>query len=73
MQDCTQRVVINGSVSGWRSVTSGIPQGSVLGQVLFNFFISDIDSGIKGTLSMFADSTKLFDSDNMAEGLNRIE
>ena len=60
LSDRKQRVVINDKCSGWSEVSSRVPQGSVLGTIVFVIFINDIEDGICGNILKFADDTKLF-------------
>ena len=55
-----QRVVLNGSCSSYSTVESGVPQGSVLGPLLFLIYINDLERNIKSNIKFFADDTMLF-------------
>ena len=55
-----QRVVLNGQTSPWRPVLAGVPQGSILGPLLFLIYINDLPNRLKSNAKLFADDTSLF-------------
>ena len=55
-----QRVVLDNKVSGFLPVKSGIPQGTVLGPLMFLLYISDIDQNISSTIRLFADDCIMY-------------
>jgi len=55
-----QHVVLNDRSSAWMNVTSGVPQESVVGPLLFILYVNNITDGLQSTLEMFADDCKLY-------------
>ena len=54
-----QRVVLNGQTSFWRPVLAGVPQGSILGPLLFLIYTTDLPNQLKSNVKLFADDTSL--------------
>ena len=73
LKDRQQRVVVNGVYSDHGLVTSGVPQGSVLGPILFNIFISEIAECLNGKVCLFADDTKICNRVDVPGGIHQME
>jgi len=73
LDGCIQRVVVDGSMSGWRPETSGATLRSVLGPILFHIFVGSMDSGIEHSPGKLAGDTKLSGADVTPEGRGAIQ
>ena len=60
LSNTIQQVIVNGESSQYKDVTSGIPQGRVLGPLLFVIFINDLPDQVKSGIFLFANDTKIF-------------
>ena len=73
LKDRKQRVQVDGSSSEWADVTSGIPQGSVLGPLLFLRYINDLPDIVHSFIKLFADDAKLYAVVNTARDTTVVQ
>ena len=73
LSDRWQQVCVNGEYSSRRTVTSGVPQGSVSGLILFLIFINDIEIGLTNTVYKFADDTKILGRINSTDAKDLLQ
>ena len=74
LKERKQRLVLNGQVSPWKNINAGVPQGSILGPLLFLIYINDLAEGLTTNVKLFADDTSLLsvvhDTETSANDLN---
>ena len=73
LKDRKQRVGSGSYWSEWCRVLSGVPQGSVLGPILFLIFIDDLDDGLSSAILKFADDTKIYERVDCWEDINKLQ
>ena len=73
LKDRKQRVLLDGQTSNWSDVTSGIPQGSVLGPILFLIYINDLPEVVKSFIRLFADDTKIYTTLEQEESCSNLQ
>ena len=60
LKNRNQRVVLNGQNSSWVNIEAGVPQGSILGPLLFVIYINDLPDNLSTNVKLFAGDTSLF-------------
>ena len=60
LEDRKQRVVLNGQHSKWSNISAGVPQGSILGPLLFLIYINDLFNNLSSNPKVFANDKSLF-------------
>ena len=73
LTDRRQRVLLDGCSSDWVNVTSGVPQGSVLGPLLFIIYINDIGSDLTSCTRLFADDCTVFKETNLHQDCDSLQ
>ena len=69
----SQRVVLDGKYSDWLPVLSGVPEGSILGPILFSCYVADLPNNISNACLSYADDVKIFNRINNRDDANSLQ